>query len=627
MTNGVSLTNVAGVFSAPFSTITKATGSGAAFAVDNSAAGTTVLTASYGGTITNTSATGSPVAISTADPGSTLTFTGLITGNPGQGISLTGNTGATISFSGGLRLTTGANPAFTATGGGTIAVCDENPCNPAARGSRGSTLFTTTGTALNVANTTIGPNNLEFVQIFANGAVNGIVLDNTGTSGRLVVTGFDGTDAGTAINPGSGGTIQNTTGDGVSLTSTRAVSLTAMNVRASGNHGIHASGVDGLTLTNCEVSNSGDADNEHGLNLVNVSGTVTLSGTRFDNAAEDLVHLENSNTNVTFTVSNGSQFVHPDSIGALANGAIVLIPNGTSSVIASIQNTTFTNVANRAAQIGAEAAASNGTHTFTFANNTVNVTTAGRTGGVLVSGQALSTTNLTISNNTFTGAGGNGVITIVGNDESTVQGAVSTNTITNPPGDGILSVVFASATARVVLDGNTVTNAGGEGIHVANTGGTGTSTLQATVTNNQVAGHSGDPTVAFRGGISFVNREDASCLVLRGNTVTGTPADLRCRNEGGDSGEPCVEYHLQESSGGVATLEEVPDTDATTASVAYVQSINSPSTASVTIVGTINLTNGGVCAQPLSAGQAAGASSSMGGERAGVVGRRDTRAP
>ena len=54
--------------------------------------------------------------------GGAKSFTGAITdGNDGDGngISLTSNTGATITFSGGLLLSTGANAAFTATGGGT----------------------------------------------------------------------------------------------------------------------------------------------------------------------------------------------------------------------------------------------------------------------------------------------------------------------------------------------------------------------------------------------------------------------------------------------------------------------------------------------------------------------------
>src|SRR5207248_500707 len=115
----------------------------------------------------------------------------------------------TINFSGGITANTGTNPAFSATGGGTVNVNDAGPVV--------NTLTTTTGTALNVANTTIGSTGLKFQSISANGATNGIVLNNTGTTAGLTVTG----NAGTCISTAStctGGTIQNTSGHGVFLT-------------------------------------------------------------------------------------------------------------------------------------------------------------------------------------------------------------------------------------------------------------------------------------------------------------------------------------------------------------------------------------------------------------------------
>ena len=137
----MSLTNVAGTFTAPTTaTITNATN--ADFNVSGGAA-----TITYNGTITDD--VGQLVSIANTTGGA-KSFTGAITdGNDGDGngISLTSNTGATITFSGGLLLSTGANAAFTATGGGTINVCDENPCNPAA-GALVNTITTTTGTAL-----------------------------------------------------------------------------------------------------------------------------------------------------------------------------------------------------------------------------------------------------------------------------------------------------------------------------------------------------------------------------------------------------------------------------------------------------------------------------------------------
>ncbi|HEX6904788.1 MAG TPA: IPTL-CTERM sorting domain-containing protein, partial [Thermoanaerobaculia bacterium] len=211
-TSGVDFANVAGQFRAPTgSSINKTSGPGTAFRIDNSTAGTTVLTSVYDGTISNTSGTARSVLINNADSGSSASFSGSVT-DTGQGVSLTNNTGATVSFSGGLSLSTGANAGFAATGGGTISVCDENPCNGAATGGLVNTITTTTGTALNVANTTISSNNLEFRSISANGASNGIILNSTGSNGSLMVKGNGGSCTSAATC--TGGAIQATTGDG-----------------------------------------------------------------------------------------------------------------------------------------------------------------------------------------------------------------------------------------------------------------------------------------------------------------------------------------------------------------------------------------------------------------------------
>src|SRR5205814_644268 len=136
----------------------------------------------FANTITTTAAGRS--AEVTNHTGGTIAFNGAITDN-GLGINLGTNTGGTINFSGGITANTGTNPAFSATGGGTVNVNDAGPVV--------NTLTTTTGTALNVANTTIGSTGLKFQSISANGATNGIVINNTGTTAGLTVTGNAGT--------------------------------------------------------------------------------------------------------------------------------------------------------------------------------------------------------------------------------------------------------------------------------------------------------------------------------------------------------------------------------------------------------------------------------------------------
>ena len=72
-----------------------------------------------------------------------------------------------------------------------------------------NTITTTTGTALNVANTTIGASGLTFRSISANGAAERDRAQQHRHSGRSLVTGRRHRFA-----PAAGGTILNTTADG-----------------------------------------------------------------------------------------------------------------------------------------------------------------------------------------------------------------------------------------------------------------------------------------------------------------------------------------------------------------------------------------------------------------------------
>src|SRR5260370_38057632 len=183
-----------------------------------------------------------------------------------------------MSFSGGLNLSTGASNAFSATGGGTVTVTGSNH------------LTTTTGTALDVDHPTIGAGGLTFHDISANGAANGIILNTTGATAGLTVTG----DIGTA---GSGGTIQNNVQGGV-FTSTSNLSLSNMNFTNpnSGNGtvnnidnstfnsgaqaGINLSSVSTATFTNLNMNGNGGAGGAQvGLNGQQVTNLTSANST------------------------------------------------------------------------------------------------------------------------------------------------------------------------------------------------------------------------------------------------------------------------------------------------------------------------------------------------------------
>ena len=140
-----------------------------------------------------------------------------------------------------------------------------------------------------------------------------------------------------------------------------------------------------------------------------------------------------------------------------------------------------------------------------------------------------------------------------------------------------------AGTNTVVVDANQITNSGSDGIQVANFGGSGVGTLTVVVTNNAVAGHNLNPAAAFIAGIAVFSFEDATCLALTGNTVSGTPAGY--------------EGVYLEQSGGTFRYEEVPNTAATgTVTPAHVLSQNTVGSALVS--GAVNLSDGVSCTRP-----------------------------
>ncbi|WP_246675438.1 right-handed parallel beta-helix repeat-containing protein [Mesorhizobium sp. B2-3-4] len=208
-------------------------------------------------------------------------------------VSLVGNTNATINFTGGgLDIDTSSGIGFSATGGGTVTVQDTL-----------NTINSTTGTALNVVNTTIGASGLTFRSISSSGAANGIVLNNTGTSGGLSVTGDGG-----GTNNGSGGTIQASTGDAISLTNTQDVHLAYMNITNNLGDGIGGSSINGFVLNRLNISGNGNdaATDESGINITELTGTASngahatsISNSVISNNNEFEIQISNSTGTLT----------------------------------------------------------------------------------------------------------------------------------------------------------------------------------------------------------------------------------------------------------------------------------------------------------------------------------------
>jgi len=422
-----------------------------------------VATTTYSGTISNSGAKQVNIANMT---GGSVALSGAV-GGTGTGINLTTNTGATISFSGGIALSTGAATAFNATGGGTITATQNNA-------SIVNTLTTATATALNVSSTTIGANGLTFRSINAPTASgnSGIILNATGSSGGLTVTGNGGSC--TAATPTcTGGTISNkTTVPNVSLTNTKNVNLSLMNIQSSSFEGILGSGVDGFTLASSLVRNNSTAGN----NRCGIKLTDTLNAVSF---SDDAV-TGNFNSNVQITTS-------PSSTAAMTT---LTVANGTYS--SSTQNAGFLvdlhgSAALNTASVTGATFSSNFSKGIQFQQNDNAI--MGNSVG------APATGTITVSGCTFSGNDGHASFESGGNGtgNSYVRFVSNVNMTNALTGSAINFGVANSGTGtfKAFCDGNVIGTLGTPGSGSASGEGIsakfqGRHTAILTVTNNQV---------------------------------------------------------------------------------------------------------------------------------------------
>ncbi len=427
LANGVSLTGITGQLLVTGGAITNP--SSTDFTVNTSNANIT-----YQGTITDD--VGQLVAASN-NTGGTIAFTGAISdGNDGDGagVNLANNSGTTIRFAGGLLLSTGANAAFTASGGGTVEVCDENPCvGSATTGALVNSLTTTANTALTIINTNIGSNGLEFRSISASGGNNGIVLMLTGSAGGLSVKGTG--------TPGSGGTLANMTGGangstngiGAYLNNTQAVSLNWMQLNDFSNFAIWGNTVTGFTLNNSVINGSNGnstGDNEGSITFENLLGSATLMNTAISGGYEDNFRMLNSSGVLDRLVFNGVNIGPNDA--TVGNDGITLEVSGNATANVTVQGSIFTSARGDLFQLNL---LETGVSDLIFSGNTLSnnhpaIATGG--GGVtIISGNDLGGSTLTydISGNTFRDAVGGAVLLVKSTDTGTTAGSFSNNTI------------------------------------------------------------------------------------------------------------------------------------------------------------------------------------------------------
>lgn len=533
--NGVKLAGINGTVGLGNGSLTGATGH--AFDV-----GTGTANITYTGTITTTTALMRAVSI-VGKTGGTVALSGNVTSiaaGTTAGIFLNSNTGATINFTGTLNLSTGANAAFTATGGGTVTAT-----------GAGSTIATVAGTALNVANTTIGAGGLNFVSITSGtGTGNGIILDTTGVTAGLTVTG-DGANTAVGGN-GSGGTIANksgadgstTQGIGIYLNSTRNVVLRRMVINGTNqNYGIKGTLVDGFTLEYSTVSgtqgtaatrpapeNAGEGAIYFGnvttngltgagvftsnlisggrarnLSIINTAGTATL--TFLGNSFGLIQNFSDANQSLAVEARNAGT-----TINATLGGAAAGQPNSFTGAPGDLVNFT-----------GQTATTMN----VTMLNNALSNSHAQNIiggGGLTLATQG--TMAFDVQNNTFRDADGSAVTMQLASAGTLLNGKFLNNTIGvsglpnsgSETGNGLFGSFAGAGTVNLNIANNTIRQyAGNAGMYFDNTGGSYTANF--TIVNNVMD----QPGPAIFAGLAITNGAPAStdtinvCADIRNN--------------------------------------------------------------------------------------------------------------
>jgi hypothetical protein len=560
--NAVSLTNVNGslTVSASSSAIIGATADDISINGGN-------LSFTYPGMISNTAGRAVSIVNKT---GGTVAFSGAISDTNGSGIFLNANPSTTFTFSGGLSLSTGANAAFTATGGGTVNVVQDVPNNKI------NTITTTTGTALSVANTTIGASGITFRSISANGAVKGVVLNNTG-AGAFTVTGIGTTD-------GSGGTIQNITTRGAEFIGVASVVLKNMDFTNANNSvdGGAAGVCDGLSITGCNsaiylsgittlatldnlnvtgtmvengitainvanfkldnslVSGAGNEPLETGVKAQNLSGTVTFNNTTVQFSEADNVNVVNNDVNVNLTI-NGSSFndTQTQSAGGLANtngeggfffqlfsrasliGSVTPTANVPTATINVINSSFVRNLTQGIQVFSSDDAILN----IDITGCNIDSTTAAVGTGIDLNSAGTSTYSFNVTNNPHIQSNGGAAVNLTSFDTSHFEGRVNNNPdieVLSGPGIPVRLVGQDGSAMIVEINGNTISNVNGtENTTVDVQSRFGATRVDATITNNAITGEAaGTAGIDLITGSSASGENTITCGDVSGNNVT-----------------------------------------------------------------------------------------------------------
>ena len=195
-------------------------------------------------------------------------------------VTVTNNTGANITF-GTLDIDTTTGQGFVASGGGTIGV------------NAGSSITTTTGTAVDMNGVTLANTGVTFDSINTDGAANGVVLNNIDGAGSFTV---------------NGGTITNSTASAIAATNVTRLRVNDVTVDGAG--------TDAITLVNNDT-NFMDVR----IDNFTVTGTITDEAINADHTGSGAFDLG---------ITNSSNIGAEASVAASGTGALDVFVSNTN---------------------------------------------------------------------------------------------------------------------------------------------------------------------------------------------------------------------------------------------------------------------------------------------------------
>ena len=487
-------------------------------------------TASFSGNIADSADAGGGIVVSANTAGST-TFSGaskVLNTGASNAVALSSNgsttTGHLVAFTGGgLDIDTTSGSGLSSTSGGQLTV-----------GGTGNSITTGTGTGLTVDSSGITSGNLTLDAVSSNGAVNGIRLNSTGSAGGVSITGTGGACATTA-DACTGGTIQSTTQDAISLTSTQGITLQRMKVRNSLGNGIRGSSVTNFALRDSVVDNNGDdpATDEAGLHFTNLAGTDEITRTLVANSPEDNARIVNSSGTLSQLNVTDSTFRDTDTLSPGNNGLLIQADGG--SITADVLGDTFLRnranglqvITNGTGSMDIEVDDSAGQQS-TFDDNNIGVSIAHNSSGTF----AFGVRDLTIDGlNVAPGTGGSASpinINLASAATTPMIGSVTGNTVTNSnstTGPGLRFTGNGSAAMTVLVDANNISQVANRGIEVIARDGS--NRINATITNNTVTLNNALSADGIRVDAGSVSTDTTIvCADIRANTSTTTAVGL-----------------------------------------------------------------------------------------------------